>query len=532
MKTFLFHEGSPAKESLRTPALANHVQSLTDIGQNALPSFSARELQDRQRGDADLARVIFYVGRRRRPSRRERAQETWSTLRLLKQWQKLSLMDEILYRVAKDPATGKKKFQYVVPQSLGSDVLRGCHEDAGHQGQLRTLHLVKQRFYWASMERDVGDHVKCCTRCVVSKTLEPEGRAPLESVKTTAPLQLVCIDFWTAEDAKNRPVDVLVVTDHYTKLSHAFRCSDQTAKQVARKLWDNFFCFYGFPECIHSDQGANFESELIAALLQISGVKKSHTTAYHPMGNGLAERFNRTLGNMIRALPPREKQSWPQMLHTLAFMYNCTVHETTGFPPFYLMFGRVPRLPVDVLFKSVLREDGKVAYPKFVDSLHKDLREALLLVEKNTGREQKHQAQVYNRRVKGGQIVCGDRVLLVNKGERGRKKLADRWENVVYTVTDTDSKTHIYKILNPVTGQTKVVHRNMLLCVNFLPIMAEAVSESVSLDSSYSVECDDDTNFSSNQHTECVDKLARTNEWVSQISVEEPGLERPDNVLH
>ncbi|KAL2092933.1 hypothetical protein ACEWY4_010245 [Coilia grayii] len=132
---------------VRAVPLANHVQSLADIGQIALPSFSARKLQDRQRGDADLAGVIFYVGRKRRPSRRECAQETWTPLRLLKQWQKLSLMDEILYRVAKDPATGKKKFQYVVPQSLRSDVLQGCHEDAGHQGQLRTLHLVKQRFY-------------------------------------------------------------------------------------------------------------------------------------------------------------------------------------------------------------------------------------------------------------------------------------------------------------------------------------------------------------------------------------------------
>lgn len=82
------------------------------------------------------------------------------------------------------------------------------------------------------------------------------------------------------------------------------------------------------------------------------------------------------------------------------------------------------------MFKSVLREDGDAPYPKFVDSLQKDLREAMLLVEKNTRREQRHQARVYNRRVKGGQIVCGDRVLLANKGERGRKKLADKWEKL------------------------------------------------------------------------------------------------------
>lgn len=80
--------------------------------------------------------------------------------------------------------------------------------------------------------------------------------------------------------------------------SLAFPCV-QTAKQIAKKLWDQVFCVYGFPERVHSDQGANFESELIAELLKLSGVSKSHTTAYHPMGNGGTERFNRTLGNML-----------------------------------------------------------------------------------------------------------------------------------------------------------------------------------------------------------------------------------------
>lgn len=126
----------------------------------------------------------------------------------------------------------------------------------------------------------------------------------LESIKTCAPLELVCIDFWTAEDSKNCPIDVLVITDHFTKLALAFYCPDQTAKQMAQRLWDNFFCYYGFPERIHSDQDANFESELIAALLQVSSVKKSHTAAYHLMGNMSAERFNRTLGNTIRTLSP------------------------------------------------------------------------------------------------------------------------------------------------------------------------------------------------------------------------------------
>lgn len=77
-------------------------------------------------------------------------------------------------------------------------------------------------------------------------------------------MELVCLDFWSAEDSKQRSVDVLVVTDHFTKLAHAFPCVNQKAKQIAKKLWDNVFCVYVFPTRIHTDQGANFEGAIIA----------------------------------------------------------------------------------------------------------------------------------------------------------------------------------------------------------------------------------------------------------------------------
>lgn len=240
----------------------------------------------------------------RRPSRRQRAQEPADVLRLLKSWDKLIVKSAVLYRVSKSPVTKKKAYLYVVPASLKATVLGGVHDEAGHQGQQRTLYLARQRFYWAGLEKDVREHVKCCRRCVLSKTPEPEATAPLENIITTEPLEVVCIDFWCAEDSKNRSLDVLVVTDLFTKMASAFLCPNQSAKAVAYQLWHNYFCLYGFPRRIHSDRGANFESALIAELLSIADIQKSHTTPYHPMGNGSCERMNRTLGNMIRALPP------------------------------------------------------------------------------------------------------------------------------------------------------------------------------------------------------------------------------------
>ncbi|KAJ8004516.1 hypothetical protein DPEC_G00137090 [Dallia pectoralis] len=141
------------------------------------------------------------------------------------------------------------------------------------------------------------------------------------------------------------------------------------------------------------------------------------------MGNGSVERFNRTLGNMIRALPPEAKHDWPRHLQTLTFMYNCTVHETTGFPPFYLMYGRVPRLPVDILFKNILRDPEISSYDRYVVSLTKDLQEAMAIAQEHANKEQNRQAELYNRRGKGKLIAVGDRVLVSNKRERGNVRL-------------------------------------------------------------------------------------------------------------
>lgn len=482
----IWEHGAPQ----RAISLGDHLTSLGNCGQDTLHTWSTDELRARQLQDTAISRVIFYVDRKLRPSRRERAQENHMALKMLRQWQRFQLRDGILYRVSKDPLTNTKRFQYVVPDSLKADALAGVHDLAGHQGQPRTLSLDRQRFFWYDMEKDVRSHVRNCVRCVLSKTPEPAVRAPLQNIKTSAPLELICIDFWSAEDKNNKSMDILVITDHFTKLAHAFPCQDQTAKRVAKKLWDNFFCVYGFPIHLHSDQGASFESELIAELMELAGVQKSHTSPYHPMGNGGTERFNRTLGNMLRSLPPQSKQKWPQLIQTMTFVYNCTVHETTGFAPFYLMFGRVPRLPVDLMFRSVSRDERVADYAAYVKSLASDLQSAMQAAQKNSRLEQRHQAEQYNRRAKGLALSIGDRVLVANKGCRGKRKLTDKWEPDVYTVVASKPSLHVYKVEDS-DGNQRVLHRNLLLPVNFLPLnvaadvtsseAAECVSSSASL---------------------------------------------------
>ena len=93
---------------------------------------------------------------------------------------------------------------------------------------------------------------------------------------------------------------LLVVQDYYMKWAEAVPLPDQTAARITGELI-KVFSIFGHPEILHSDQGHNFESSILAQTLEAFGVHKSRTTPYHPQGDGMVERFNRSLLQLVRA---------------------------------------------------------------------------------------------------------------------------------------------------------------------------------------------------------------------------------------
>ena len=102
-----------------------------------------------------------------------------------------------------------------------------------------------------------------------------------------------------------------------------------------------------------SDQGTEFTGDMIAAMCKLLGIEKIRTTLYHPQTNGSAERVHQTLQRMIGKLNLEKHRKWPKHIGSMLIPYNATWSQVTGNSPYFLMFGRRPRLPVDLLFPTV-----------------------------------------------------------------------------------------------------------------------------------------------------------------------------------
>ena len=424
-----------------------------------------------QNSDRILSRVMEFVRRGRKPQYLGRSLGMEMRI-LLNNFHALKIVDDILYRVIK--VDGESVFQIVLPASHREEVLRILHDDMGHVGRDRTLDLVRSRFYWPGITRDIQLKVASCERCLRRKAGIPLPRAPLVSIHTSQPMELVCIDFLSLEPSKGYG-NVLIITDHFSRYAQAIPTRNQTAQTTARVLYESFIVHYGIPARIHSDQGRNFESQLLKELCLILGVEKTRTTPFHPQSNGMCERFNRSLLNMLGTLLPERKSSWKDHISTVVHAYNCTRHDSTGYTPFELMYGRQPRLPVDVLYNIPPSQGRSESYAKYIQDLRSSLGRAFQLASKESKVMAEKQKDYYDLKVRGAVLHPGDVVLVRKTGINVWDKLADRWEEPPYTVLKKLCDDIPVYVVQPLQGGRKrTLHRNLLL-----PIRSKKVDSDV-----------------------------------------------------
>jgi transposase InsO family protein len=442
------------------PAVEPKDQYLPDNVVDTL-SLCSKDWKKAQSDDPVISQVITYLKDGMRPTAQRTATEDPAVRKYLRDWSKLELREGVLYRQGQ--VYGQEYLQLVLPTHLRDEIFLALHDDLGHQGRDRTTTLFKQRFYWPGMDAWIEEKVHQCMRCRKRKTLP--SIAPLVNITSSSPMEILCIDFLSLERSKGGFENVLVITDLFTRYAQAFPTKNQTAKTTARVLFEQFIVHYGFPSRIHSDQGANFESSLMQELCVLAGIAKSHTTPYHPMGNPV-ERFNSTLLKMLGTLENDLKSDWKSHIAPLVHAYNVTIHPSTGFSPYYLMFGRHPKLAIDAFLGLSSNNENNKDQHEYIRKLKNRLQNSYKKAEETARNAAKINKHRYDLRARATCLKPGDLVLVRNVNIRGKQKLADRWEDTPYiVVTQPNKDIPVYEVIkdHAHTRKTRVLHRNLLL---------------------------------------------------------------------
>jgi transposase InsO family protein len=389
--------------------------------------------------------------------------------------------EDILYRSGRVGEDQEGVIQLVLPQKYRNEAMEFCHDKMGHFRKERMLALLRDRFYWMGMETDVEAYLNRCARCLRFQGLP--DKAPLQPYTATGPMDLIHMDFLKLDKCKGGFESVLMITDHYTHYAQAYATRNETAVTMAKVFWHQWVPHYGWPNHIITDKGQTFLSVMMMELCKLGDVKKINTTPYHPQTNGQVERYNRTLIAMLGKLEPDDKKDWKIVLPAMCHAYNSTSHSTTGYSPYYLMFGREPRLAVDVRF-GTKRPGVKSWEPHsiFIEKTKKRMDWAFKQSEAWHRKRGERAKRNYDKRTRGAKLKVGDIVLVRRMAFEGRHKLADRWEAPEYIVIEVPwEEGPIYKIKRvDGTGKVHVLHRNQLLPLSMVEtdrMEAEAETE-------------------------------------------------------
>jgi len=437
------------------------LQEVAGVASGTFPSLDEGQIKTLQSTDSDIGPILSYWTKGVRPTKKEAKKETPRVQRLIREWDRIEEKGGVLFRRVK--LHGEAYLQLLLPTALRTQVLESVHDKMGHQSADKTVEVLRSRCYWSGMTADVEAYCKRCRRCVVAKMGRPV-KPMLGSLVATRPLEVLAIDFTILEPSSSGIENALVLTDVFTKFTQVIPTRDQKAKTVARALVKDWFVRFGPPQRIHSDQGRCFEGALVKELCAIYGITKSRTTPYHPAGNGQCERFNRTLHDRLRTLAQKDKRRWPEYLPELVYSYNTTPHSSTQYSPYFLMFGRDGKLPVDHLLSGT-NEGQAQNIDEYVTNHRRRLAESYKLAAQYTEKEALKRSARANREKTASDLPIGARVFVRNYGVRGRNKIQDAYEDRPYQVADRiDPEGNVY-IVVPMEGDggRRTLHRQALL---------------------------------------------------------------------
>lgn len=318
--------------------------------------------------------------------------------------------------------------QLYVPDNsaLKTRILREAHdaETAGHSGIARTFERVSRVYYWPNMQRQVADYIASCDVCQRSKASNQRPAGLLQPLPVPdRPWQSISIDLITAlpRTRGTRYDAILVIVDRFTKMAHYVpTVTSVTGDQLVELLLRHVVRLHGLPASIVSDRDPRFTGAAWRDFWRLCRTTLRMSSAFHPQSDGQTERANRTLEEYLRAYTGYQQDEWDRLLPLAEFAHNDSKQTSTGFTPFFLLYGHHPHSPLMQRAANLDEVRAPVAEDRFLR-----IAEALEQAKLNLIQAQQRQKAQADKRRSDAQYAVGDQVLLTTRHLRmpGAKKL-------------------------------------------------------------------------------------------------------------
>ena len=314
------------------------------------------------------------------------------------------------------------KWCLVVPEQMRQQLLHEAHGGrfAGHFSEKRVYDLLRRYYWWSGMRADVRHHCRECIVCASRRGTGKATRPPLQPIPVGGPFHRVGVDILQLPTSFEGNKYAVVFLDYLTKWAEVFAVQDQTAKTVAKLFVEEVVCRHGAPQELLSDRGPNFLSELFLEVCKLLDVQKVNTSGYHPQCDGLVERFNATLTDMIAKTTQSHGRDWDRHLPYLLYAYRSTVQSSTRESPFFLLYGRDPRLPLDTTL-SQPSTPYMIDVDDYKTELVAGLSDAWKLAGEQVKLAQQRQKSQYDRKSQELNLQPGDRVMVYMPSEKQGK---------------------------------------------------------------------------------------------------------------
>lgn len=471
LPAFLPRELAPSEQMEEAPSRVIYPICAVLPGRswNQCGSEELDELTRVQRQDAEIKQIITLKEKETLVQAREPPDEL---KRFAPVWGQMRIQGGRLVRIPPANSDAAQQGQVVLPKSLVPKVLEQLHNSvtAGHLGIQKMQAKVKDRFYWPGWFEEVRRWCRECRECGSRKSVGSQPRAPLQLIPASRPFERVALDILgPLPETTSRNKYVLVIGDYFSKWTEAFPIPNQEAKTVAKVLVEGWVCRLGAPRTVHTDQGRNFESTLFKEMCQLLNIHKTRTTPYHPQSDGMVERFNRTLLSMLSLFVEENQSNWDALLPYVMLAYRSSVHSSTGFTPFKVVFGQEMVLPVDIMLDVGVRERFSTV-TEYGSRLRDTLSTVMGAVRSHQAKASGRQKEAFDVRAQCQYYTEGELVWLRYKARRRGvcPKLQRRFRGpyrVVERLTDV-----LYRLEPVEGGAAMTVHFNRLKpCLSPLP---------------------------------------------------------------